>query len=90
MSDLEDELSNELLQDFNTLIGGCQEISDEIEKSSEALRSLTQVTSQGLQVTSQGVPDEFDETLNELHKTALKNIKGKKKGNFGEMIMKKI
>lgn len=87
MSDSEDELSNELLQDFNTLIGGCQEISDEIEKSSETLRSLTQVTTQ---VTSQGVPDEFDETLNELHKTALKNIKGKKKGNFGEMIIKKI
>ena len=82
-----DELSTELLQDFNSLIGGCQQISDEIEKSSTTLRSLSQELSQ--------VPDGFGEKLDEIHNilkgtsksTSKGTSKGKtSKGKIGEMI----
>ena len=88
MSDSEDEMSADLLQDFNTLIGGCQKISDEIEKSSETLRSL----SGGLSGLEEQVPDGFGETLDEIHKTLKGTSKGTSKGGsskskkIGEMI----
>ena len=86
--DESDELSTELLQDFNSLIGGCQQISDEIEKSSTTLRSLSQEL-------REEVPDGFGEKLDEIHNilkgtsksTSKGTSKGKtSKGKIGEMI----